>query len=381
MSSSPAIPIYVLRGHNGPVHSLLFFHENAFLASGDADGWLIVWSISSKRPVGVWKAHEQGVTGIKAWKSDRLLTTPADGAVDDQPKPWLLHAMDMSALNFCAFAIVCGAGHGNDDDWTPASSGEELLIASPNAIDSGGVDVFHLPSERRVLQLHSQKDRKTGMVMSMAMFLRPLSNEQVRLYLMSGYEDGHVMVHYYDDLSTQRSSGSWHKAMDCKAHSQPVLSLDLSPHRDAFFSSSADAVIAKFLLTPAGGGAADGDGAFKTANTKHAGQQGLSVRSDGKIFATAGWDARARAYSCKTLKELAVLKWHKGGCSSTAFATVVDEQQTRQHEATGPDVLALAPPTGTSLEKIKHERSLQAQRTHWLAVGGKDAKISLWDIY
>ncbi|RMZ89697.1 hypothetical protein DV736_g3091, partial [Chaetothyriales sp. CBS 134916] len=347
MSSSPATPTYVLRGHNSAVHSLLFFHENAFLVSGDADGWLIVWSITSKRPVAVWKAHDGGVTGIKAWKGNQLLThgrdhklrvwnvdvangsdlsikTPADGAVDDQPKPWLLHAMDMSALNFCTFA-VCGAGHGEYDSIT-AYSDEELLIANPNALDSGGVDVFHLPSEKRVLQLHSQKDRSTGMVMSLAMFL----NEQTRLYLMSGYEDGHVMIHYYDDLSTQGSSGSWHKVMDCKAHSQPVLSLDVSPHMDSFFTSSADVVITKFKFPPAGDSATDGDSAFKTTNTKHAGQQGLSVRSDGKIFATAGWDARARAYSCKTLKELAVLKWHKDGCSSTSFATVPDEQQTRQ---------------------------------------------------
>ncbi|RMD41330.1 hypothetical protein DV735_g3791, partial [Chaetothyriales sp. CBS 134920] len=217
--------------------------------------------------------------------------TPTDGAMGDQPKPWLLHAMDISALNFCAFAACdAGLGPGASDD------GDGILIASPNALDTGGVDIFHLPSEKRVLQLHPQKDANTGMVMSLAMFPSAPSNEQTRLTLMAGYEDGRVVVHYYDHPAIQISDGSWHKGMDCKAHSQPVLSLDLSPRRDVFFTSSADAVITAWMLEQAAGDSATGDEkcAFKTANTKHAGQQGLSVRSDGKIFATAGWDARAR---------------------------------------------------------------------------------------
>merc|ERR1712000_759487 len=52
--------------------------------------------------------------------------------------------------------------------------------------------------------------------------------------------------------------------------------------------------------------------ALKVNATKHAGQQGLTVRSDGRM----------RVYSTKTLKELAVLKWHKEGCYSVALADV-----------------------------------------------------------
>ncbi|RMZ76865.1 hypothetical protein DV738_g4690, partial [Chaetothyriales sp. CBS 135597] len=241
--------------------------------------------------------------------------------------------MDISALNFCTFA-VCDASTVNvtdagteEHDSDTASNDRGILIATPNALDTGGVDIFHLPSEKRVLQLHPQKEANTGMVMSLAMYPSVLADEMARLTLLAGYEDGRVMVHYYDHPATQISGGSWHLGMDCKAHSQPVLSLDLSPRGDFFITSSADAVITKFMLQPlAGDSASSGDNsAFKTINTKHAGQQGLSVRSDGKIFATAGWDARARVYSCKTLKELAVLKWHKDGCSSTAFATVPEE--------------------------------------------------------
>jgi WD40 repeat protein len=125
---------------------------------------------------------------------------------------------------------------------------------------------------------------------------------------------------------------------------------------------------------------------LKVVNTKHAGQQGLDIRSDGRIFATAGWDSKARVYSCKTLKEVAVLEWHKVGCYAVAF----------------PDMGAMEAPDGSSISTgegnsnsqsqtvtaitqsrslVKDRRIRQATTTHWLAAGAKDGKISLWDIY
>jgi WD40 repeat protein len=164
--------------------------------------------------------------------------------------------------------------------------------------------------------------------------------------------------------------------MHGKPHSQPVLSLALAPSKDLFITSSADANVAKYELSDKATNInATMATPMKIINTKHAGQQGLSLRSDGKIFATAGWDARVRVYSTKTMKELAVLKWHRDGCYSTAFATIDAEAADKSSQ---PD---LALTHETALDRIKFERSLQAQRVHWLAAGGKDGKISLWNIY
>jgi ASTRA-associated protein 1 len=74
MAQAPAVPTYILRGHNAPIHTVHFLSANAFLASGDSQGWLVIWSLASKRPVGVWKAHDSCVTNIKSWGQDRLLT-------------------------------------------------------------------------------------------------------------------------------------------------------------------------------------------------------------------------------------------------------------------------------------------------------------------
>lgn len=288
--------------------------------------------------------------------------------------------MDVNALNFCAFAMCESEPHQQDGILSALRTSEQapehrgfppILVAVPNAIDSGGIDIFHLPSERRVAKISSDKTTTTGMVMALGMIMHPTTHH---LMVVSGYEDGQTIVHSrtYDSLGPWL----WKTVLLSKPHSQPLLSIDVSPSADVYYTSSADAVIAKFSIPDSSAREVRQDKPFKVLNTKHAGQQGLVVRSDGKIFATAGWDARVRVYSTRTMKELAVLKWHKEGCYAVAFAGVTDNEvvePTREQNNTRQK--------RNALEIIKLEREVKAQRTHWLAAGGKDAKISLWDVY
>ncbi|KIW90754.1 uncharacterized protein Z519_08537 [Cladophialophora bantiana CBS 173.52] len=429
MEPGPAVPAYILRGHEAAIHALHFYHNNALLASGDSDGWIVIWSLSSKRAVVAWKAHEEGIMQIKHWTRNRLvshgrdhklriwqlrqedlaglstrLPADSDGSASspDQLQPWLLHSMSVNALNFCAFSMC------DQDPQQPASEeASPQLIASPNGLDSGGIDIFQLPSERRVSQIKSDKGNPTGMVMAVCLFHKKTDSAS-RLVLIAGYEDGRVTVHAYQgDLSHPNGwSGAWQRVACSKAHTQPILSIATLPSKTHFLTSSADALISKFCL-PFFLGDLQQEAkeekpeelqTEKSINTKHAGQQGLSVRSDGKIFATAGWDGRVRVYSCKTMKELAVLKWHKGGCYSTIFA---DVDLIITHDVGGADGVppsSSADPGGNlvlskntapkdlskplnALDMIKRQREEKAQRTHWLAAGGKDCKISLWDLY
>ena len=157
----------------------------------------------------------------------------------------------------------------------------------------------------------------------------------------------------------------------------------ISPCRDHYITSSADANIAKHPLPSDKSIFKPNFKPTKVVATKHSGQQGLSYRSDGKIFATAGWDTALRIYSGKTLKEVAVLKWHKEGCYSTAFAAV---------EASHNSATQNEPPTvgqgdvhsahiATKTSNVQEKRDETARSTHWLAAGSKDGKVSLWNIY
>lgn len=148
----------------------------------------------------------------------------------------------------------------------------------------------------------------------------------------------------------------------------------IAPSKDHFVTSSADAIIAKHPL-PLGKSIWNTElKPLKLSQTKHSGQQGLQYRSDGKAFATAGWDAHIRIYSGKTMIELAVLNWHKVGCYATAFATV---EQAADPEQTDSQAIAKKSLVGT----VQQRRDHKAQTTHWLAAGAKDGKVSLWDIY
>ena len=314
-------------------------------------------------------------------------------------EPWLLHSMSVNALNFCGFAM-CYDYDLSIRELTDSSSeapaiskikeelGREnptqnkpMVFAVPNALDSGAIDFFHLPSEHRVSTLQADQEIKTGMVMALSLFHHSATEQ---LIVISGYEDGRTMVHTRQTLRNSGDAWLWKKVLVSQPHSQPLLSLDVSLSQDYFFTSSADAILARFAIPSTSLETTDAEQKpAKTLNTKHAGQQGLTVRSDGKIFSTAGWDAKIRVYSAKTIKELAVLTWHKMGCYVVAFARVEPSQNSGKGDtkALATKTTAVSVTNGSALDTIKHQRSAKAQSTHWLAAGGKDGKISLWDIY
>jgi WD40 repeat protein len=310
-----------------------------------------------------------------------------------------VHSLPVNALNFCAFALCLvpdPATEAFGEDVNDSSTGQGLTarqsvyFAVPNALNSGAIDIFHLPSEKRVSTILADTTVHTGMVMAVNL----LHTAQNQLYVLSGYEDGHVMVHVQRSIRDPPKTWKWSKVYVSRPHSQPVLSLDSvqSDKLSYFFTSSADALIVKHpvpTVATVGHVAIAEKSPLKLLNTKHAGQQGLRLRSDQKIFGTAGWDSRIRVYSCKTMKELAVLKWHKEGCYAVAFADILSpdediETLTSNNETENTDennAQTQHVPHESPLQMVQHQRSQKAQQMHWLAAGSKDGKISLWDIY
>ena len=201
----------------------------------------------------------------------------------------------------------------------------------------------------------------------MAMCVKILIQDS-QIMLIAGYEGGHCCLWRYDHAQQQ-----WVLLSTTKSHSQPILSLDIAKSLRRYYTSAADATLASHSLTDL-----TASQPIKTTETKHSGQQSLHVRSDDKIFATAGWDGCVRVYSAKTMRELAVLKWHKQGCYALAFADLSSQQtETSEHKNKYPgDEQA-----STTLQTVGQRRETKAQTTHWIAAGSKDGKVSLWDIY
>ena len=301
---------------------------------------------------------------------------PVDAPAAYTSQPWLLHMLTVNTLNFCSFAMCIDgmplpipARPIIEDKITP----KPVLLAVPNTVDSGGIDIHQLPSETRAAVIHADRNITTGMVMALSILA-----DSTRLQVAAGYESGHTAVYVQND-----PGATFQRLYFARPHSQPVLSMAIHPSRDYYLTSSADAIIAKHPL-PTEKGIWNTDlKALKLSQTKHSGQQGLCIRSDGRIFATAGWDARVRVYSAKTMKELAVLKWHKVGCYATAFASIETDDANGSSEQIRDDdeKSAAAVSERSIISTVQERREEKAQSTHWLAAGSKDGKVSLWDIY
>lgn len=180
----PAQPAFILRGHSAQIHALHFTHANTRLLTADAEGWIVSWNLAFKRPVAVWKAHDNAILSVGSWSSDRVITCvltqdlvfyaladsksyshgrdnkllvwqlsltdepamdkmlPIDAALTSSKQPWLLHALPVNTLNFCAFAM-CRDGMPQVPSSFRAVQDKDvpcpILIAVPNTVDSGGV--------------------------------------------------------------------------------------------------------------------------------------------------------------------------------------------------------------------------------------------------
>lgn len=327
------------------------------------DGKLCVWSLAIE--------DEQSM-------STQL---PIEEALAHRKQPWLLHTLDIPTMNFCSFASCIvpvdaslpDKDNNIEDRDNPKQSSLLLAVSGTN---ESQIDLYHLPTEKKVATIPApeQVNTKTGMVMALKLFHSSSTNTSHDLHVIAGYESGRTYV-----FKRVLRSQNWETIYTSCPHSQPILSLDVSPTFDCYYTSSADAIIAKHPLLMA----TMDDKQIKEVQTRHAGQQGLTVRSDGRVLATAGWDSKARVYSAKTMKEFAVLRWHKDGCYAIAFAEVVDtpkKQDIQPRISTSTDV-ATTEATGQIYKTVEQMRNEKTRTAHWLAVGAKDGKVSLWDIY
>ncbi|KAG6016698.1 hypothetical protein E4U41_004383 [Claviceps citrina] len=407
MSAAPPAPKFVLRGHQAAVHAAAFVRSNERLATGDSQGFVVLWDLLIMRARAVWKAHEGAVLGLRGWGSDKIIThgrdhklivwqlaekdeggmstaLPLDGgpAGGERPRPWILHLLEVNTMNFCSFA-ACPAEGGSSYTRFLASS-SEILIAVPNTLASEAVDIYSLPSQKRTHTIKPGSSNGMAMSLSLLHHHHHHHHHQTTLTLIAGFENGYTSVHQLCP-----STGAWTLTYRSQAHSQPILSLDVRPRRDnssndCFFTSGADAIIAKHPVPTA---QQEWKHAKKVVNTRHSGQQSLEVRSDGRIFATAGWDSRVRVYSCKTMEELAVLRWHKEGAYAVTFSDV-GPPDSRDRGRGGADADADADadaPAARNIDvsrlSISDRRSHRVKTAHWVAAGAKDGRVSLWDIY
>ncbi|PWI75853.1 uncharacterized protein PCL_06511 [Purpureocillium lilacinum] len=443
MADAPPSPKAILRGHKAQIHAAAFLRDNERLATGDADGHVVIWDLAIMRPAASWRAHENAILGLQGWGRDKFIThgrdhklivwklgvedeaalskaLPVESVPSPRPNPWMLHLIEVNTLNFCSFAACASHEGAGPLDPRDLGASSDILVAVPNTLLSEAPDARaycqarrperhgHVPAAtaprrephaprrlRERLRLRAPAGRRVGRVDGHV----PLAGAFTASPLPRPAPQPRLLPHPHPPTPSSPSN-------PIPTSRQPLAEAT-ADESDADEEIVRDTEPAPSLLSKAFNANPTQPHAMqqqkvqpwahplKTVNTKHAGQQSLRIRSDGKIFATAGWDSNVRVYSCKTLKELAVLQWHKAGAYAVAFADVgqdyaerlpATEATAQKHTdapttATTTSSVVAGTGGGGALLGVKERRIRQARAAHWIAAGAKDGKVSLWDVY
>ncbi|KAK4515886.1 Carboxylic acid transporter [Mucor velutinosus] len=337
MKSAPEAsppPTYIFREHKDTVNYVHLFNQDQHLASCDADGWIVIWKMKTRRVILKWKAHKDSCLKVTTMKATATTTTTTATTAsekytlisqgrDNQIHIWKLHIEDdnqdpsletslvYNALGFCKFSL-------------DEQQDESTLLCFPSRDDIAMFDIYDLTYQCYVLQNIGQTDSGThrlGSCMAVELF-----RTSDGLFVLAAYESGATALW---EIKQSKSTLMW----QMKEHQEPVLDLSIDPFRTFVISSSADNQICKYSL-------ATGD-VINKITIKKSGAVALRIRPDNKIFALGGYDGRIRLFSVKSMKPLAVLSYHKDTVYSVDFS----------------------------------------QKDNWMVCASQDHRISLWSIF
>lgn len=371
----PPDPVAVLRGHRASVMDVCFHPSQNLVFSGSSDGELRIWDSVQHRTISSAWVHSaaHGIISVSTSPSignNRVISQGKDGTV----KCWDIDhgelsrtpsiTIDANTYHFCKLSLVKRPsadtiksekkGHHHVTEAIEVSDqisshdiqeedqqnvvensntfqGFDHVEGRPYVAMAGSelseVEIWDLNAAERFARLpHSstastnQFTKGKGMCMAVEAFLVP--QQQGFLHVLAGYEDG--TMGWWDLRNPEVPLTS------VRFHSEPVLSLSLDEMMNGGISGGADDKIVLFTLDHSLGSCV----MKKEINLERPGIAGTSIRADGKIFGTAGWDHRIRIYNYKKGNPLAILKYHRATCNAISFAADCKKMASASEDTT-----------------------------------------------
>ncbi|KAG7928090.1 hypothetical protein KL925_001390 [Ogataea polymorpha] len=421
-----------LRGHKDAISALQVFYVPSSLAalsgdreiqlmtptlmSSDESGWIYWWDLTSRRPLGVWKAHNGNVLTIKqlglSWDQGshvldyswfgKLLSHGKDGEL----KVWDIFDFSKDAPHvFKPSSVLSRRIHTEGDSaahWPSPPVAFQMpinvmnfsnvdirngILLSPATQDSAKLDIYRIDVEKNDLKrlfraidplelaennlidlnLHGSPEnasRGLGIVMKLVW----LDNETFAV----GFESGHVITFALKDDKVG--------ILDCDSqhYPNPILALyyDHNNHR-LISTSSADKVVIQYQ---------DQHTVFKL---KHKGV--ADVKTMGNLVGMVTWDGYSRFY---TYDDEAVLKFqfklHKMVPSIAATNSTVDIAENVGHLQQRVSVLAFSHTQAFSRSALIHTNGMGKNivrrrdemnlMNSYLFIGFKDGRIAIYTV-
>ncbi|KAI7983773.1 Protein DECREASED SIZE EXCLUSION LIMIT 1 [Camellia lanceoleosa] len=348
----PPDPVAVLRGHRASVMDVCFHPSANILFTGAADGELRMWDTLQHRTISSSWVHSaaHGIICVATSPligSNKVVSQGRDGTV----KYWDFADGSLSRIpsltiqtnsyHFCKLSLVkkpsClrqveGLKHCHDlevmetADADTQDDSKRMAQGSLEQSSSTLEDDAQVEGPKYVAiagEQPSESSKARGMCMSVQAFLP--SESQGFLSVLTGYEDG-TMV-WWDLRNPEVPMTS------VKFHSEPVLSLCVDGSCSGGMSGAADEKVVIFSLVHSMGSCV----VKKEISLERPGISGISIRPDGKIAATAGWDHRlafhfslfisfrsrmpSKGIQLYIKEMLSILKYHNATCNAVSFSS------------------------------------------------------------
>ncbi|KAJ1401341.1 WD40/YVTN repeat-like-containing domain superfamily [Sesbania bispinosa] len=299
-----------------PSWTFVFIPLNPYYSQVSADGELRIWDtfgIKHCHQRGTWlHSAAHGIVSVASSSSlgtNKFVSQGRDGTV----KVWDFDDAGLSRTEVEGMSDRENEEVKREEAYTNQSCSERIEENTSNVglpyvalsgENSSEVEIWDLKSGEKSVRLPTNspsnsssacnKDR--GMCMALQLFLP--SESQGFLNVLAGYEDGSML--WWD----VRNPGV--PASSVKFHSEP-----------GGISGAADEKIVMYSLDHSSGTCV----VNKEIKLERPGISGTSIRPDGKIAATAGWDHRVRVYNYRKGNALAILKYHHATCNAVTFSS------------------------------------------------------------